>query len=80
MIQEVDLDKCTGCGICVDVCPLDVLRMDERGEKAIICYPDDCHTCFQCEMNCPPHAIYVHPFKEKLPLAIRYCERNENHG
>jgi NAD-dependent dihydropyrimidine dehydrogenase PreA subunit len=29
-------------------------------------------TCFECELNCPEEAIYVHPFKEELPLAIKY--------
>ena len=33
MITEIDEMKCTGCGICVDVCPLDTLSMDEKGEK-----------------------------------------------
>ena len=79
MIQEIDQNRCNGCGICVDVCPLDVIRMDERGEKAIIRYPDDCHTCFECEMNCTLEAIYVHPFKDKLPLAIKYPEGSEIH-
>lgn len=72
MIKEIYEDKCTGCGLCVDICPLDVFRMDELGEKAIIKYPDDCMTCFECELNCPEEAIYVHPFKEELPLAIKY--------
>jgi ferredoxin len=32
MIKEIYEDKCNGCGICVDVCPADVLRMDEKKE------------------------------------------------
>jgi NAD-dependent dihydropyrimidine dehydrogenase PreA subunit len=72
MIKEIYEEKCNGCGICVDICPLDVFRMDESGEKAIIKYPDDCMTCFECELSCPEGAIYVHPFKEELPFAIKY--------
>jgi NAD-dependent dihydropyrimidine dehydrogenase PreA subunit len=73
MIQEIYESKCTGCGICVDICPLDVFRMDEKRNIAIIKYPDDCMTCFKCELECPSNAIYVHPFKEELPLSIRYA-------
>jgi NAD-dependent dihydropyrimidine dehydrogenase PreA subunit len=72
MIARIDEEKCTGCGLCVDLCPLDVLRMDEKGEKAIIRYPDDCMTCYTCELKCPVSAVDVHPFKEALPRAIIY--------
>jgi len=72
MIKEIDEEKCTGCGICVELCPLDTLRMDEKGEKAVIKYPDDCMTCYTCELSCPVGAVYVHPFKEDLPKAIIY--------
>ena len=72
MITEIYETKCTGCGICVDVCPLDVFRMDEKGEKAIIKCPEDCMTCYTCELKCTYGAIYVHPFKEALPRAIKY--------
>ena len=72
MIREILETKCIGCGICVDICPLDVFRMDGKNEKAIIKYPEDCMTCYTCELKCPEEAIYVHPFKEELPLAIEY--------
>lgn len=72
MIVKIDETKCNGCGICVDICPLDVFRMDEKGEKGIIKYSDDCMTCFECELNCPMGAIYVHPFKEEFPPVITY--------
>ena len=48
-----------------DVCPMDVLRMDEKGEKAVITYPLDCMTCFNCELECDPNAIYVSPERAK---------------
>ncbi len=72
MIIKIDETKCTGCGICVDTCPLDTLRMDEKGEKAVIKYPDDCMTCFTCELICPAGAVEVHPFKEVMPRSIKY--------
>ena len=66
MIARIDQEACIGCGTCVERCPLDTLRLDEKG-KAIIAYPDDCMTCYVCERLCPAKAIYVQPFKEILP-------------
>lgn len=40
------------------------------GSRAFISHPDDCMTCFTCEMACPVHAISVHPFKEVLPRSL----------
>ena len=72
MISHIDMEKCTGCGICVDRCPLDALRLKEspEGSKAFIAYPEDCMTCFECEVKCPTKAIRVHPFKEVLPMTL----------
>lgn len=69
MIAKIDPQKCIGCGKCAAVCPLDTIRMGQDG-KAYIAYPDDCMTCFVCEMNCPKQAIYVHPFKEIMPRSL----------
>lgn len=51
-------EACDGCGICVDICPNDVYRMG-ADEKPIVAYAEDCHTCFQCETDCPLKAIWV---------------------
>jgi NAD-dependent dihydropyrimidine dehydrogenase PreA subunit len=67
MIRTINQNLCIGCGLCVERCPLDTIRLDEAG-KAYIAYPDDCMTCFLCERLCPQGAIFVHPFKEELPL------------
>lgn len=40
------------------------------GSLALIAYPEDCMTCFECEVECPVDAIKVHPFKEILPLTL----------
>ncbi len=69
MIQSINKEKCIGCGTCVEICPLDTLRLDDDG-KAHIAYGDDCMTCFKCERLCPADAIFVHPFKEVLPMAL----------
>ena len=34
-VQNLDQEKCTGCGICVACCPMDVLRIDEETGKVV---------------------------------------------
>ena len=67
-IEKIDTDLCNGCGICFDSCPLDVIRMDEESQKAVIKYPEDCMMCLFCERDCPEEAIYVSPVKIAQPL------------
>lgn len=66
-IKGIDQDLCNGSGICVDSCPMDVIRMDKRTGKAYIAYAKDCQTCYLCEMDCPTKAIYVSPELIKEP-------------
>lgn len=56
-VRHIDVELCNGCGICVDVCPMDVLRMDEPSKKAYIKYIRDCQSCFLCESECAQDAI-----------------------
>ncbi len=58
-IESIDTELCNGCGTCVEICPGDVFRMDDKNEKAVIKYPKDCLFCRFCETDCPQHAIYV---------------------
>ena len=37
MIQKIDPEKCTGCGICVRVCPLDTLRLNPFQQEVPPC-------------------------------------------
>ena len=59
-IDEIIPELCNGCGICVNACPCDVIRMDEKRKKAIIRYPEDCMVCGLC-LDCPEKAIHISP-------------------
>lgn len=69
-IKKIDNSLCTGCGLCVQYCPMDVLRMAPNTNKAFIKYIRDCQSCLLCEMECPEGAITVMPvFERRMPLA-----------
>jgi len=54
---QLDAAKCTGCGICVQVCPRDVLMFEN--DKAVITDRDACNECGACSRNCPFEAVFV---------------------
>jgi ferredoxin len=54
---QLDGGKCTGCGMCLNVCPHEVLEPAEK--KVQIRDRDLCMECGACEVNCPFGAITV---------------------
>lgn len=55
----VDLEKCNGDGICVDVCPSGVFILDDKTGKSIPKNPEECIECLACVDQCPENAITV---------------------
>ncbi|MCK9391333.1 MAG: 4Fe-4S binding protein [Syntrophales bacterium] len=54
---RVDTDKCTGCALCLEVCPHGVLVIDEK--RVRIGNRDACMECGACSRNCPVGAVSV---------------------
>jgi NAD-dependent dihydropyrimidine dehydrogenase PreA subunit len=54
---KLNTKKCTGCGMCVKVCPHAVFVIEKK--KAIISEKDKCMECGACALNCPAKAIKV---------------------
>lgn len=61
---EFDMTKCSRCGICVTLCPLDCLR--QTGDKAPYMKYLDCWYCGVCEIECPQKAVKI-----KMPYLVR---------
>lgn len=71
-IVDVDFDACIGCGLCVEICPRDILEMLPRGPRVrVACANEDkgaaarkvcevaCIACRKCVKVCPDDAIHV---------------------
>ncbi len=54
-IPEIALEKCTGCGDCVEKCPTKAVELVR--DKVIMVRPEDCNYCTDCEAFCPSGAI-----------------------
>ncbi len=54
---ELDRDKCSGCGVCTQVCGHAVFALN--GNVVQILEKDRCMECGACAMNCPAEAVAV---------------------
>ena len=53
----VDDDLCTGCGLCIEACPFEAIRLDPYTNLAIKC--DLCEGAMRCVEICPAGALSV---------------------
>lgn len=58
LIPKVDEARCTACGQCADVCQFHAIVV--LGKKAMV-FPELCHGCGSCTLNCPEQAISEAP-------------------
>ncbi len=60
-IITIDLDKCEGCGDCIENCPVDLFKLVEEDGKKYAEYiggTDDCIGCMSCD-TCEEGAVTV---------------------
>jgi len=52
----INKDKCIGCKMCRDVCPIGAISMDEVGQanKCDLCINEETQQCLEC---CPTNAL-----------------------
>ena len=48
MSTFVYMTRCDGCGHCVDICPSDIMHIDENIRGAVNIEPNFCWECYSC--------------------------------
>jgi len=54
MAVQIDGEKCTGCGLCVDACPVEAISLENDKAKVDA---EKCVDCGQCVEECPNESI-----------------------
>ena len=70
-IMEIDLTRCTGCGMCVKACPLEIIELHKEGagrEKHKWAEGDSslCLGCGVCYSSCKFGAITMKPREQRV--------------
>lgn len=58
-LHEVDRESCNGDGICVDICPENVLKIVEGKASTVHDRVSDCIMCGQCVAVCPTESLHM---------------------
>lgn len=77
MPPVIDKNKCVKCGYCAQICPLDVIKVNEKEsfKDVIVKYPDECWHCRACEKDCKAGAICM-----RYPLSHLMLYMNPEKG
>lgn len=62
----IDTEKCIKCGVCADICTMDVFTQYIKDETPCVQYPDECWHCRACVIDCKAKAITI-----RIPLPYR---------
>jgi 2-oxoglutarate ferredoxin oxidoreductase subunit delta len=62
--HTIDSERCKGCGLCITVCPKNVLEISDKVSTrgyfpAFQARPGDCIHCTLCCIMCPDVAITI---------------------
>ena len=52
---DIDKNKCVGCGVCSEICPGNLIVLDEKSAR--LRDARDCWGCMACVKACPRQAI-----------------------
>ena len=63
-LRETDQERCTGCGACIDICPINVIRME--GDFPVV-DKEWCIGCGVCAVPCPTSAVKLVRKTDALP-------------
>lgn len=63
-MRETELSECTGCGLCVDICPVNVVKMEN---DLPVIDTDWCIGCGVCAVPCASSAVHLVRRGDVLP-------------
>ncbi|MCC6244534.1 MAG: FAD-dependent oxidoreductase [Gemmatimonadaceae bacterium] len=68
--MQFAVERCVGCGLCVDVCPQTSLALlpAGRGALALVFNDDSCIRCGLCVHRCPTDALWFDVAPARSPL------------
>lgn len=70
MPPVIDKEKCIACGVCSDICPCDVIHLDQE-DLPEVTYPEECWHCNACVLDCASEAIRL---RVPLPAMMLYVD------
>ncbi|MBQ7180497.1 MAG: ferredoxin family protein [Bacteroidaceae bacterium] len=68
----VDTERCKGCGLCVEACPLHLLTLSDKAVNmkgysfAVQADWERCNGCTSCAVVCPDACISVYRKREEV--------------
>ncbi|MDE5561200.1 MAG: 4Fe-4S binding protein [Bacteroidaceae bacterium] len=66
---EVDTERCKGCNLCAEACPLHLIELSQHVNRhgynyAVQTDAERCNGCSSCGIMCPDGCITVYRIKE----------------
>jgi ferredoxin len=80
-LPEIDRTKCTGCGKCTEVCPVEAMSLvstndpKKRKRKKARLNAEICLGCGVCVRNCPAHALRLVERADKVITPVNSVHR-----
>jgi ferredoxin len=76
-VAQIDPARCTGCGLCAEVCPFKAVRVEEDGRGRRVARVDDaaCMGCGVCQARCAFGVpVLVRDARKPIPMDIAALE------